>query len=81
MRRSQKTGIRKAKGIKSAHGRTTRYRAEMKKMVMKRWATNPTSIITSWSLLSKEKQFMAYWCQWFPKAKVTTRWNKCKNQA
>ena len=78
MRRSQKAGIRKAKSIKSAHGRQARYNAELNKLVMKRWATDPTMICSGYGEERRKDSFFAYWCQWFPKAKVTTRWNKCK---
>ena len=79
MRYNQKRGIRIAKNIKSAQGRRTRYLAENKAQVMKAWASNPRAL-SGWGLCNKAT-FMAYWCQWFPKSKVLTRWNKCKGQA
>lgn len=75
MRHSQKRGIRHAKNIKSAQGRKARYNAARKAKALKQWASNPRNI-SGWGLCNKAS-FVAYWCQWFPKSKVLTRWNKC----
>ena len=80
MRRSEKIGIHKAKMIKSVQGEQKRIKAQRKKQVMILWAANPRSIPNHWGM-ANEAQFMAYWCQWFPKNKVIARWIKCKGIA
>ena len=76
MRQREKAGIQKAKLIKSIQGEKKRINAQRKKQAMVLWAANPRSIPNHWGM-ANEQEFISFWCQWFSKAKVTTRWNKC----
>jgi hypothetical protein len=76
MRQREKAGIRRAKLIKSIQGEKKRSNALIKKQMILLWATNPRSIPNHWGNANK-REFISFWCQWFPKNKVIARWNKC----